>query len=111
MAVAALVALQALAMAGNPVLDAAIESSAARLVIHIEGVNGSKCAAVHVGDCLVCRTLTDRGTPASGAPAVPVGTDTGGVATAAFFSVASRLVVSSLRSRAPPGAWMHAPVA
>jgi hypothetical protein len=106
-----LVALQAMALAGGPVLDAAVESSAARSVVHIEGANGTKCAAVHVGDCLVCRTLTDRGTPAPSTAAVPLGTGTGCAAPESVDSAAPRLIVGTLRSRAPPGASTHAPPA
>lgn len=56
------VSLQAIGLAGIPVLDAAIEASSARTVVHVEGLNGAKCASVHVGDCLVCRTMSDRST-------------------------------------------------
>ena len=101
------VGVQGLGLLAAPVLDAAIEASSARTVVHIEGLNGTKCASVHVGDCLICRTVSDRFTPAP-PPVIGVYAAAGCVAPVSVVSTRTGPSARTTRSRAPPGAAHHA---
>ncbi len=107
-ATAVLILLQALVMVAGPILDATVEAESSRSVVHIEGLNGTKCPSIHVGDCLVCRTLVSRWTMPSVTQPLTAVVSVSVTPPEDRVVQESRSITGTLRSRAPPGPVSHA---
>lgn len=97
------VALQATAFLLGPIADGRLEARSVLSAAHVEAPGQATCAPVHsLSDCIICRTMADRGLPAP-TPAALVPVDQRAHTSAAGLDRVREVVIAGAHgSRAPP---------